>query len=479
MYDVVIVGAGVVGCSIARELSKYKLKICVIEKCNDIGMGSSKANSGIVHAGQDPVPGTLKAKLNIKGNKMYDDLARQLKFSFKRNGSLVLCFNEEDVKSLEVIKERGEKNGVPNMKILTREEALNMEPNLSDEIKAALYLPTGGITCPFEITIALAENAFENGVEFKLNTEVKNIEKDEKGYNLITNKGNIQSRIVVNSAGLFADDLNNMVSQNKFKITPRKGEYCLLDKMVGNMVSKTIFQMPTSLGKGVLVTPTVHGNLLMGPTAKEIEDKTDVTTKQEALDYVLDKAKLSLKEVPISMVITAFSGLRAHGDAGDFIIGEAKDSENFINAAAIESPGLTSAPAIGEMIAEIIALKLKPENNGEFNPIRKGNIRFSELDNEERKKLIKDNPSYGKIVCRCETVTEGEIIDAIKAPLGARDLDGVKRRTRAGFGRCQAGFCTSRIIDILSRELKVNPEDITKFGGESNLIIGGKNKENI
>lgn len=479
MYDVVIVGAGVVGCSVAREISKYKLKTCVVEKCNDIGMGSSKANSGIVHAGQDPMPGTLKAKLNVKGNKMYDDLARELKFSFKRNGSLVLCFNEEEIKNLEIIKERGEKNGVYGIKILNREEALNMEPNLSEKVKAALYLPTGAITCPFEITIALAENAFENGVEFKLNTEVQNIKKGKDGYTLITNKGNIEAGIVINSAGLFADDLNNMVSEHKIKITPRKGEYCLFDKAVGNIVSKTIFQMPTSLGKGVLVTPTVHGNLLIGPTAKEIQDKTDVTTKQEELDYVLDKAKLSVKEVPNSMIITAFSGLRAHGDAGDFIIGEAKDCENFINAAAIESPGLTSAPAIGEMIAEIVVLKLNPENNEKFNPIRKQNVKFSELDNEKREKLIKDNPSYGKIVCRCETVTEGEIIDAIKAPLGARDLDGIKRRTRAGFGRCQAGFCTSRIIDILARELKVNAEDITKFGGESNLIIGGKNKENI
>lgn len=479
MYDVVIVGAGITGCAIARELSKYKLKICVLEKCNDIGMGSTKANSAIIHAGEDPIPGTLKAKLNVIGNSMYGKLSEELDFDFERNGSLVLCFDEKDMKSLIELKERGIANGVPRMKILNREEVLEMEPNLSDSVVAALYLPTGGIVCPFGATVAFAENAYVNGVEFKLNTEVKNIIKTEDGYQLTTNVETLSSKVIVNAAGLFADDLNNMVSENKIKITPRKGEYCLFDKVTGNLISKTLFQLPTALGKGVLVTPTIHGNLLVGPDAEDIEDKEDLTTKKEALDYILDKAKLSIKEVPLGGIITSFCGLRAKGNTGDFIIGEVEDAPNFINAASIESPGLSSAPAIAEMIREIIVDKLSPKENENFNPIRKGIIKFENLSNEERNNLIKNNPSYGKIICRCETVTEAEIIDCIRRPLGARDIDGVKRRTRAGSGRCQSGFCTSRVVDILCKELDKSKEEITKFGNKSNLIIGGKNKDNI
>ncbi|WP_027625818.1 NAD(P)/FAD-dependent oxidoreductase [Clostridium lundense] len=479
MYDVIIVGAGVTGCAIARELSRYKLNTCVLEKCNDVGMGTSKANSAIVHAGEDPIPGTLKAKLNVKGNAMYEELSKELDFNFKRNGSFVLCFDEKDMGNLIKLKEQGEKNGVPNMKILNRQQALEMEPNLSEFVVAALYLPTGGITCPFEVTVAFAENAYTNGVEFKLNTEVKNITKLKDRYLLETNNGELECKMVINAAGLFADDLNNMVSKNKIKITPRKGEYCLFDKVVGNLATRTLFQLPTALGKGVLVTPTVDGNLLIGPDAEDIEDKNDLTTKQEALDYILDRAKISVNEVPRGQIITSFCGLRARGNTGDFIIGEAEDAENFINAAAIESPGLSSAPAIGEMVGKIVVDKLSPEKNENFNPVRKGIKKFANLSNEERKKLIKENPSYGKIICRCETVTEAEIVDAIRRPLGARDLDGIKRRVRAGAGRCQAGFCTSRVVDILCRELDKIPNEITKFGSESNLLIGGKNKENI
>lgn len=479
MYDVIIVGAGVTGCAIARELSRYKLKTCVLEKNNDVGMGTSKANSAIIHAGEDPIPGTLKAKLNVKGNAMYEKLSEELDFNFKRNGSFVLCFHEDNMDNLLKLKEQGEKNGVPHMRILNRQEALEMEPNLSDIVVGALYLPTGGIICPFEVTIAFAENAYTNGVEFKLNTEVKNIRKLKDKYVLETNNEDLEGKIVVNAAGLFADDLNNMVSKNKIKIMPRKGEYCLFDKVVGNLVTRTLFQLPTALGKGVLVTPTVDGNLLIGPDAEDIEDKYDLTTKQEALDYILDRAKLSIKGVPTAQIITSFCGLRARGNTGDFIIGEADDAKNFINAAAIESPGLSSAPAIGEMISKIIVDKLSPEKNENFNAIRRGIKKFANLSNHERKKLIKENTSYGRIICRCETVTEAEILDAIKRPLGATDLDGIKRRVRAGAGRCQSGFCTSRVVDILSRELKKMPNEITKFGRESNLLIGGRNKENI
>lgn len=479
MYDVIIIGAGITGSAIARELSKYKLNTCVLERSNDIGMGTSKANSAIVHPGEDPKPGSLKAKLNVKGNAMYEKLSKELDFPFKRIGSLVLCFDEKDLNELKLLKEQGEKNGVPGMEILNREETLKLEPNLSKYVVGSLSLPSGGIMCPFRANVAFAENAYTNGVDFKLNTEVKNIVKKESSYIVETNKGKLEGKIVINAAGVYADVINNMVSEDKMKITPRKGEYCLFDKMVGDTVSRTIFQLPTKLGKGVLVTPTVDGNLLIGPNALDIEDKEDLTTDKESLDYILDKSKMTIKEVPTSFIITSFSGLRAKGDTGDFIIGEVEDAKNFINVAAIESPGLSSAPAIAEMVGGIVVEKLEPEKNEKFNPVRETIKRFEEMTNEERKDAVKENPLYGNIVCRCEMVTEAEIVDAIRRPLGAKDLDGIKRRTRAGAGRCQAGFCTPKLVDIVSRELEKLPKDITKFGGKSQLITGGRNKDNI
>lgn len=478
MYDVVIVGAGVTGCSIARELSKHDMRTCVVEKGSDVAVGTTKANSAIVHAGEDPVPGTLKAKLNVRGNSMFDELSKQLDFPFKRNGSMVLCFSQEDMDELKAYMNRGIENGVPGMKILNRQEALRMEPNLSEEVYAALYLPTGGICCPYEMTIALAENAFSNGVEFRFDCQVENIERQKDEYVLCTSQGKIQCKLLINAAGLHADELNNMVSRNKIKIIPRRGEYCLLDKTAGSMTTRTLFQLPTKMGKGVLVTPTVDGNLLIGPNAEDVEDKNSFATTASGLDSVLQAAGKSIRQVPGRDVITSFCGLRAHEEGNDFIIGEALDAPGFINAAGIESPGLTSAPAMAEMIENIVVSRLQPEKNLKFNPVRKGIPKFREMTNDERKVLIAQDDRYGKIVCRCETVTEGEIVNAIRRPLGARTLDGVKRRTRAGMGRCQAGFCTSRIVDIMARELNVPKTEITKFGGKSNLLVG-KDKENV
>jgi glycerol-3-phosphate dehydrogenase len=472
MFDITIIGAGVTGCAVARELSKYKLNTCVVEKEIDVASETSKANSGIVHAGEDPMPRTLKAKMNVRGNEMFDKLQQELDFNFKRNGSLVLCFDENDICKLEEMRQHGLKNGVPDtMEILNREEALKLEPNLSDKVVAVLTLPTGGIVCPYDFTIALAENANTNGVEFKFETEVQVIEKIEEGYMLKTNKGDIKTKLVINAAGLYADKFNNMVSEKKYNIIARKGEYLLFDKAVGNMVSRTLFQLPTKMGKGVLVTPTVDGNLLMGPTSLDVEDKTDVDTTREGLESVLEKAPLTVKTVPFRQVITSFAGLRAHEESGDFIIGEAEDAENFINALGIESPGLTSAPAIAERIAEIVVEKLSPEKNENFNPIRKGIPKFGEINNDERRELIKKDKTYGKMVCRCETVTEGQIRDAIRRPLGARTLDGVKKRTRAGMGRCQSGFCSNRIVEILSQELDIPTTEVTKFGHNSNTLV--------
>ncbi|MCJ8171568.1 NAD(P)/FAD-dependent oxidoreductase [Clostridium botulinum] len=471
MFDVTIIGSGVTGAAVARELSKYNLKTCVVEKAIDVANGTSKANSGIVHAGEDPIPGTLKAKMNVRGNEMFDKLQEEIDFPFKRNESFVLCFDEKDIEKLEELRQRGLKNGLPDtMEILNREEALKLEPNLSEYVVAALRLPTGGIVSPYEFNIALAESAAMNGVEFKLETEIIDIEKKEDVYILKTNKGDIETKVVVNAAGVFGDKINNMVSKKKYHITARKGEYLLFDKTVGDMVQRTIFQLPTKMGKGVLVTPTADGNLLLGPTSVDVEEKDDLGTTREGLDTVAEKAKLSIKEIPMRQVITSFAGLRAHEENSDFIIGEAEDAKNFINAIGIESPGLTSAPAIGEYIREMIVEKLKPEENKEFNPIRKDIPKFREMTNEERKEMIKENSAYGKIVCRCEVVTEGEIRDAIRRPLGAKTVDGIKRRTRAGMGRCQSGFCSNRIVEILAEELGIKRNEVTKFGGNSKIL---------
>lgn len=471
MFDVTIIGSGVTGAAVARELSKYNLKTCVVEKAIDVASGTSKANSGIVHAGEDPIPGTLKAKMNVRGNEMFDKLQEEIDFPFKRNESFVLCFDEKDIGKLEELRQRGLKNGLPDtMEILNREEALKLEPNLSEYVVAALRLPTGGIVSPYEFNIALAESAAMNGVEFKLEREIIDIEKKQDGYILKTNKGDIETKVVVNAAGVFGDKINNMVSEKKYHITARKGEYLLFDKTVGDMVQRTIFQLPTKMGKGVLVTPTADGNLLLGPTSVDVEEKDDFETTREGLDTVAKKAKLSIKEIPMRQVITSFAGLRAHEENSDFIIGEAEDAENFINAIGIESPGLTSAPAIGEYIREMIVEKLKPEENKDFNPIRKDIPKFREMTNEERKEMIKENSAYGKIVCRCEVVTEGEIRDAIRRPLGAKTVDGIKGRTRAGMGRCQSGFCSNRIVEILAEELGIKRNEVTKFGGNSKIL---------
>lgn len=477
MYDVCIIGAGVSGCSVARELSRYRVNACVIEKCEDVCCGTSKANSAIVHAGFDAAEGSLMARLNVQGNEMMDQLSEELDVPFKRNGSLVVCLNEEDLPGLKALYDRGVKNGVKDLRILSREEAVAMEPNLSDEVAGALYAPTGGIVCPFHLTIAMAENANTNGVEFKFDTAVTGIHKADGYYTIETDHGKIESRYVVNAAGVYADEIHNMVSEKKMKITARKGDYCLLDRSVGGHVSHTIFMLPTKMGKGVLVSPTVHGNLLIGPTAMDIENKEGTNTTREGLDELMAKAGTTVKDLPLRQVITSFAGLRAHEDGHEFIIGEVEDAKQFIDVAGIESPGLSSAPAIGVMVADMLREKMGLEKKTDFVATRKGILNPATLSLEERNRLIQDNPAYGTIICRCESVTEGEILDAIHRPVGAKSLDGVKRRTRAGMGRCQAGFCSPRTMEILERELNMSMEEITKSGGRSSIVTG-RTKEN-
>ncbi|WP_418586658.1 NAD(P)/FAD-dependent oxidoreductase [Intestinibacter sp.] len=472
MYDVVIIGAGVSGSASARELSRYKLNACVIEKTEDVCSGTSKANSGIVHAGFDAPEGSLMAKLNVEGNLMMEELSKELDFPFKKNGSLVICLSEEDMPKLKALYDRGIRNGVKELKILNKEEVLELEPNITDDVYAALYAPTGGIVCPFGLNIALAENANTNGIEFRFNTEAQDIEKIDGGFIIKTNQGDIKTKYIVNAAGVYADKFHNMVSQNKINITARKGEYCLLDKTAGNHVSRTIFALPGKMGKGVLVSPTAHGNLIVGPTSTDIDDKEGVNTTREGLDTVIGKSSMNVKNIPMRQVITSFSGLRAHEDNHEFIIKELEDAKGFIDCAGIESPGLTSSPAIGKMVADILKEKLNLEENPNFVGTRKGILDPNTLSLEERNQLIKEQPAYGNIICRCEMITEGEIIDAIRRPLGAKSLDGVKRRTRAGMGRCQAGFCSPKTMEILERELSISMFDITKAGGESNMVLG-------
>lgn len=476
MYDIIIIGAGVSGAAIARELSRYERKVAVLERASDVCEGTSKANSGIVHAGYDAKPGTLKALLNVRGSRRMEALSKELDFSYKRNGSLVLCFAQEDIARLNELVEKGKKNGVDGLRIIEREELLALEPNISKEAVAALYAPAGGIVCPFGLNLALAENACVNGVEFHFNTEVKQIHKIKEGYKLDTTQGVFESRMVINAAGVYADVLHNMVSEKKLHITPRKGEYCLFDKAVGDCISHTIFQLPTQYGKGVLVTPTVHGNLLVGPTAVDIEDKEGIQTTGEGLADVLKRGGLSIGQIPTGKVITSFAGLRAHEDGGDFVIGEAEDAQGFIDVAGIESPGLTCAPAIGEYVAELVQKRMPAEEKKNFKAAREGIPSMALADTAKRQELIQKNAAYANVICRCELVTEGEILDAIHRPLGATTLDGIKRRTRAGMGRCQSGFCAPKTVEILARELGKDIGEITKAGGAS-VFLTGYNKQ--
>jgi len=477
IYDVLIIGAGVTGCAIARELSKYDAQTVVIEKGEDVCSGTSKANSAIVHAGYDCKPGTMMAKMNVRGNQLMEELASQLDIPFRRNGSLVICTDEALSDGIRELYERGLQNGVENMRILNREELLEMEPNLTDHVVCALYAPTAGIICPFKLNIAMAENAADNGVDFFFNTCVEMLRKDEDGiWHVRTSNGMYKARCVVNAAGVYADQLHNQVSSNKIHITPRRGEYLLMDKTAGDFVHCTIFQQPSEKGKGVLVAPTIHGNLLMGPTATDIEDKDGTNTSAEGIRTLTEKVLDSVKNPPMREVITSFAGLRAHEDGHEFILGEPEDAAGFFDAAGIESPGLSACPAIGEYLAGLISSKLALRKKTSWSGRRKDILNPATLPEEERNELIRREPAYGTIICRCESVTEGEIIDALRRTPGARSLDGVKRRTRAGMGRCQAGFCSPRVMEIIHRELGVPMEEIRKndIGSE---IVQGRTKQ--
>lgn len=488
IFDVAVIGAGITGSCIARELSKYKLNVCILEKENDVSCGTSKANSGIIHAGYDPEPDTLMAKLNVAGAELYPELAKKLHFDFNQIGSFVIAFNDEDKAHLEKLLSRGKVNGVKELRIIGKDELKELEPNISDEACAALFAPTAGIISPYQATWAFAENAVQNGVKLYLNSQVRSISKihDDSGNGLFevkTAKGLIKSRYLVNAAGLYADKINELAGAKSFVTKPRRGEYCLLDSNCSNLARHVLFQPPSKLGKGVLVTPTVDGNILVGPSADSVNRVDENSTTQEGQQMVFDTACRTIPDLPRRNIINSFAGVRALAfidydkenlkALNDFIIEEDSEIKGFITVGGIASPGLTAAPAIALYVIELLKKSgLELVENQDFIPVRKGIESFSRASSVRKAELIEEDPLYGRIICRCEMITEAEIVKSIHSIIGASDLDGVKRRTRSGMGRCQGGFCSPRVTEIISRELKIPMIEVTKKGGCSYVLYG-------
>ncbi len=476
MYDVAIIGGGVVGAMTARELSRFNFKICILEKENDVAMGSTKANSAIVHAGFDAKEGSLKAQLNVRGAELMPEICRELNVDYKNNGALVIGYNEDDRKALEKLRDRGIKNGVKGLEIVDQTKLRCLEPNIADSATCALFAPTSAIICPYDLTIAAIGNAMDNGTELKLNFNVTSIKKSNNVYIITAEDGeNIKAKTIINTAGLYTDEIAKLIGDTSFTITPRQGEYMLMDKEQGGLVTHTIFTAPTEMGKGILVSPTVDGNLIVGPTAVNINDKTNKSTTADGVTSVRTKSQDMVKGIDYRSVITSFAGLRAAGDTGDFIINT--PIPGFINVAGIESPGLSASPAIAKYVAELLAKNgLKFSTNKKYVSTRPSYKHFMELPDDQKNEIIKKDPSFGKICCRCENVTEGEILYALRANPKPTDLDGIKRRTRAQMGRCQGGFCSPHIMKLIADELNIPLESITK-NGKNSYIVSHKIKE--
>ncbi len=475
MYDVVIIGAGVIGGMLARQLSRYRLGVCLVEKGNDVALGASKANSGIVHGGYDPEPDTLKARMNTEGIEKLYAAARELNVPCINNGSFVCAFGtEEEEDALRELLERGRINGIEGLSLISGDEARRREPMLSEQVSMVLDVPNAGIICPYELTVAAVGNAMDNGTELKLNFEVSAITRENGVFTVTAADGaTVQARYVVNCAGAYSDRVAAMVREESFTIIPRAGEYMLLDKNEGARVSHTIFQVPTKEGKGILVSPTVDGNLLTGPTASKVDGPDDNVTTPAGLAVVERLAAKSVPSVNFRQVITSFTGVRSSEKNGDFIIRPAKDVEGMLHVAAIDSPGLTSCVAIADYaIEQLRDMGLETVENPDFDGHRADPHAFRKMNDEEKDAYIKQNPAFGKIVCRCETVSEGEILDAIRRNPGARDIDGVKRRTRSGMGRCQGGFCMPYVMRLIAKERGVPMESVTKKGKGSEQLIG-------
>ena len=477
MYDVIIIGAGVVGCSCAYYLSRYDLKVAVLEKENDVSLGTTKANSAIIHAGFDPEEGTLMAFHNVRGAKLTKDLCRDLDVPYQQCGAMVLAFNEEDNKTIEMLYQRGLANGVEGLKLLNKEETLQLEPNVSPEVTGCLLAGTSAIISPWEFTLAMAETAVKNGVEVKLNNGVESITKENGIFTVTTGEGQYQSKYIVNAAGVDADKVHEMIGEKEFTIKPSKGEYYLLDKSEGNRTTHTIFQCPTKVGKGVLVSPTVAGNLIVGPTTED-SDSENTDTSADGLAFIKETGVKSVPSIDFRENIRNFAGIRARSDHHDFIVSESQSVENFFNLAGIKSPGLSSAPSLGLSVVEWLQEKGEQLNEKQDFIFTRKKVRMKDLSIEEKCALIKERPEYGRIICRCETVSEGEIMDAIHSTIPAVSIDGVKRRCGAGFGRCQGGFCGERVASILMRELNISGLDVLQDQKGSNILLaktkGGK-----
>lgn len=477
IYDVIIIGGGITGCMTAYRLAEYNVKAAVVEAADDVAMGATKANSAIVHAGFDAENGTLKAELNVRGCKQMKEIVRKLDVPYKNNTSLVLAFSEEEKEKLQILYDRGVSNGVPELEIIGRDELKKLEPNVSDECVAALKAGTAGIVCPYELCIAAAENANLNGIDFYFDSKITSIEKKDGVFCVSAGEKIFKARFLVNAAGAHSDEIAVIAGEKDFPmhIIPRRGEYMLLDKEQGGMSSATLFMVPSERGKGILVSPTVDGNLIVGPNAYKIDDKDDTATTNAGLSEIAEGAKRIMPGLNLRAVITSFSGVRPTPDTGDFYIKPSKQIPGLLHLAGIESPGLASSPAVGERAVELLEkMGLRLEKKADYIEGRPERIRFRELDDEGKKKIIEKNPLYAKIICRCEQITEGEIVDAVKRPLGARDVDMVKRRTRAGMGRCQGGFCSPRVTEIIARELGIPLVEVTKRGKGSNILTGKK-----
>lgn len=473
MVDVVIVGGGVCGCSLLYELSRYKLSAVLVEKENDVSVGTTKANSAIVHAGYDPHPGTKMARYNVEGNALVKELCEKLDVPYQQIGSLVLAFDADQDALVRELFDRGTQNGVPGMKVLSAEEVREMEPNVSPEVTSALYAPSAGIVSPWELAIALAETAVKNGAQVELNSEVTSIQPIDGGFRVTAGGKEIDTRFVVNAAGIWSDKINDMAAPHTFTVSANKGEYFLLDKSQGTLVNHVIFQCPSKVGKGVLVSPTVHGNLIVGPNAEDAE-KDDLGTTGDGLAFVRKMALRSVPDINFRDSIRNFAGLRANTEIDDFLVGET-EQKGFFNIAGIKSPGLTSAPAIARDMVRMLGkagLTLDPK---ETFVDERHVVRFKHLSHEERAAAIAKNPLYGQIVCRCETITEGEIIDALHRPLPPCSIDGVKRRCGSGMGRCQGGFCGPRVQQIIARELGI-PQEAVMMDRAGTAVITGETK---
>lgn len=476
MLDVAIIGCGITGAATAWELSKYKLETAVLEKENDVAMGTTRTNGGIIHAGYDPAPGTLMAKLNVEGSRLAEDICRDLDVPYKKTGSLVLAFSEAELQTIRSLHERGIKNGVSGLELIDGEKTRKLEPCISLKVAGALLAPSAAIVNPWEYALALAETAARNGVHFHFSCGAIKIARQDGGYAITTPKGIFLAKTVINAAGLYADSVHEMAGDKEFTIQPNRGEYFVLDKSEGNRMSRVIFQCPSSDGKGVVINPTTHGILLVGPNAEDVPlDKARITTA-EGLRFVAEKVKKTDPCIDLGKSIRNFSGSRAIPDTGDFIIAESKTAKGFINLAGIKSPGLSAAPAIAKMAAKLLSeTGVKLERKESFVKKRR-KIRIHELKEEEINTLVARQPAYGRVVCRCETVTEGEILDALKSPIPPRTLDAVKRRCGAGLGRCQGGFCGPRVLEILARELKLPPAEVF-MDSDGSFIVLGSNRE--